>query len=73
MHSSDWVRALVGDAGSGAHDPQVVASGARRTAFHRSIIRSDARLDYPQVDRIFGATAARRQERRESSTLRSPV
>ena len=24
----------------------------RRTAFHRSLIRSDARLDYPQVDRI---------------------
>jgi ribonuclease R len=29
--------------------------GARvkRTAFHRSVIRSDARLDYPRVDRIF--------------------
>jgi ribonuclease R len=25
----------------------------RRTAFHRSLIRSDARLDYPRVDRIF--------------------
>jgi ribonuclease R len=25
----------------------------RRSAFHRTIIRSDARLDYPQVDRIF--------------------
>ena len=25
----------------------------RRTAFHRAIIRSDARLDYPQVDRVF--------------------
>jgi ribonuclease R len=25
-----------------------------RTAFHRSLIRSDVRLDYPQVDRIFG-------------------
>ena len=24
-----------------------------RTAFHRSVIRSDARLDYPRVDRIF--------------------
>jgi ribonuclease R len=24
-----------------------------RTAFHRSLIRSDARLDYPQVDRLF--------------------
>jgi ribonuclease R len=32
--------------------------GARvvRTAFHRSLIRSDARLDYPQVDRIFAGT-----------------
>jgi ribonuclease R len=25
-----------------------------RSAFHRSLIRSDARLDYPRVDRIFG-------------------
>ena len=25
----------------------------RRTAFHRSVIRSDMRLDYPRVDRIF--------------------
>jgi ribonuclease R len=25
----------------------------RRTAFHRSVIRSDARLDYPRVDRVF--------------------
>ncbi len=25
----------------------------RRTAFHRSLIRSDARLDYPRVDRVF--------------------
>ncbi|WP_037412560.1 ribonuclease R family protein [Candidatus Solirubrobacter pratensis] len=25
----------------------------RRTAFHRSVIRSDARLDYPAVDRVF--------------------
>jgi len=25
----------------------------RRTAFHRSVIRSDARLDYPLVDRVF--------------------
>src|SRR3712207_2173622 len=24
-----------------------------RSAFHRSVIRSDARMDYPQVDRIF--------------------
>ena len=30
-----------------------------RTAFHRSLIRSDARLDYPQVDGVFaGATRA---------------
>jgi ribonuclease R len=28
-------------------------SRVRRTAFHRSLIRSDARLDYPRVDRIF--------------------
>ena len=28
----------------------------RRSAFHRSLIRSDARLDYPQVDRIFAGT-----------------
>jgi ribonuclease R len=25
----------------------------RRTAFHRSVIRSDERLDYPRVDRVF--------------------
>src|SRR3954468_13609553 len=25
----------------------------RRTAFHRTVIRSDARLDYPRVDRVF--------------------
>jgi ribonuclease R len=25
----------------------------RRSAFHRSLIRSDARLDYPRVDRVF--------------------
>ncbi len=32
--------------------------GARvvRTAFHRSLIRSDARLDYPRVDRIFAGS-----------------
>jgi ribonuclease R len=30
-----------------------------RSAFYRSVIRSDARLDYPQVDRVFaGAEAA---------------
>ena len=28
----------------------------RRSAFHRSIIRSDVRLDYPQVDRVFAGT-----------------
>ncbi len=28
-------------------------SAVRRTAFHRSVIRSDERLDYPRVDRIF--------------------
>jgi ribonuclease R len=28
-------------------------ASVRRTAFHRSVIRSDARLDYPRVDRIF--------------------
>ena len=33
--------------------------GARvvRSAFHRSRIRSDVRLDYPEVDRIFAGTA----------------
>jgi ribonuclease R len=37
--------------------------GARvkRTAFHRSVIRSDARLDYPHVDRVF-AGAERAEE-----------
>lgn len=28
----------------------------RRSAFHRTLIRSDARLDYPAVDRIFDGT-----------------
>jgi ribonuclease R len=32
-----------------------------RTAFHRSVIRSDARLDYPRVDRVF-AGAERAEE-----------
>jgi ribonuclease R len=32
-----------------------------RTAFHRSVIRSDARLDYPQIDRVF-AGAERAEE-----------
>ncbi len=27
-----------------------------KASFHRSVIRSDARLDYPQVDRIFAGT-----------------
>jgi ribonuclease R len=27
-----------------------------RTAFHRSLVRSDARLDYPQVDRVFAGS-----------------
>jgi ribonuclease R len=33
----------------------------RRTAFHRSLIRSDARLDYPRVDRVL-AGAERAEE-----------
>jgi ribonuclease R len=33
----------------------------RRTAFHRSVIRSDARLDYPRVDRVL-AGAERAEE-----------
>ena len=33
----------------------------RRSAFYRSLIRSDERLDYPQVDRIF-AGAERAEE-----------
>ena len=32
----------------------------RRSAFHRSLIRSDARLDYPQVDRDLRRPRARR-------------
>ena len=28
----------------------------RRTAFHRTVIRSDARLDYPKVDRVFAGS-----------------
>ena len=31
----------------------------RRTAFHRSVIRSDARLDYPRVDRVFAGAERR--------------
>jgi ribonuclease R len=30
----------------------------RRSAFHRTLIRSDARLDYPRVDRIFAGQEA---------------
>jgi ribonuclease R len=33
----------------------------RRSAFHRTLIRSDARLDYPRVDRVF-AGAERAEE-----------
>ena len=36
------------------------ARASSRTAFHRSLIRSDARLDYPRVDRIFAGRRARR-------------
>ena len=32
---------------------EFVGAKVRRTAFHRSLIRSDARLDYPFVDRVF--------------------
>jgi ribonuclease R len=32
---------------------ELAGAKVRRTAFHRSIIRSDERLDYPRVDRIF--------------------
>jgi ribonuclease R len=31
-------------------------AAVKRSAFHRSIIRSDARLDYDQVDRVFAGT-----------------
>ena len=34
-------------------DLELEGPTVRRAAFHRSLIRSDARLDYPQVDRIF--------------------
>ncbi len=34
------------------------ASGARRASFYRALIRSDARLDYDQVDRIFAGLEA---------------
>ena len=53
-----------------------------RTAFHRSLIRSDARLDYPRVDRVFagdergrgalgGAARRRARGRRARSTPRA--
>jgi ribonuclease R len=32
---------------------ELAGARVRRSAFHRSIIRSDERLDYPRVDRIF--------------------
>jgi ribonuclease R len=35
---------------------EFVGAEVRRTAFHRSLVRSDARLDYPQVDRVFAGT-----------------
>ena len=35
---------------------EFVAAEVRRTAFHRSLIRSDARLDYPRVDRVFAGS-----------------
>jgi ribonuclease R len=35
---------------------ELEAAHVRRSAFHRSLIRSDARLDYPRVDRIFEGT-----------------
>jgi ribonuclease R len=31
-------------------------ASVRRTAFHRTVIRSDARLDYPRVDRVFAGS-----------------
>ena len=41
---------------------EMLITGERvvKSAFHRSVIRSDARLDYPQVDRVFAG-----QERAE--------
>ena len=39
----------------------LVGARTKRTAFHRSIIRSDKRLSYPEVDEIF-AGAARAEE-----------
>ncbi|HEX5225414.1 MAG TPA: RNB domain-containing ribonuclease [Solirubrobacteraceae bacterium] len=39
---------------------EVDGERVRRSAFHRSLVRSDVRLDYEQVDRIFaGAESAR--------------
>jgi ribonuclease R len=40
---------------------ELAGSRVRRSAFHRTLIRSDARLDYPRVDRIF-AGAERAEE-----------
>jgi len=35
---------------------ELEAAQVRRSAFHRSLIRSDVRLDYPRVDRIFAGS-----------------
>jgi ribonuclease R len=40
-----------------------------RSAFYRSIIRSDARLDYEQVDRIFAGREPAREPWREALTI----
>jgi ribonuclease R len=40
---------------------ELAGARVRRSAFHRTLIRSDARLDYPRVDRIF-AGAERAEE-----------
>jgi ribonuclease R len=40
---------------------ELAGAKVRRSAFHRTIIRSDERLDYPRVDRIF-AGAERAEE-----------
>jgi ribonuclease R len=35
---------------------EFVGAEVRRSAFHRSLIRSDARLDYPRVDRVLAGS-----------------
>jgi ribonuclease R len=40
---------------------ELAGARVRRSAFHRTLIRSDARLDYPRVDRVF-ACAERAEE-----------